>query len=393
MYIDRKVRAGAQLYDLLDLMCQEVEPTDTQFETAKQRYETVGTWLAGSLNPFLAGVQIYAHGSFGLGTAVKPLSRLEYDVDLICFAPSLVPEVPPADLKQFVGERLRENGRYREILQEKPRCWRLNYANEFHLDVTPAIKNPACRNGGELVHDKHADVWKPSNPKGYCAIFEARARLRPRLRLSKAIAEDSVRAGVEEFPEQAERKGPLRRTIQVCKRHRDLYFQSRDASRAPISIVITTLAARAYAFCATHFEYDTAFDLLIDVVSRMPYFIDETPQHGKCWVVYNESTAGENFAEKWNSDPSLAVAFFAWHRQLLSDLAAFRAAHGLDELADVLGRSFGSAPVSTAMGAMRKALSSARSAGTLSAVPAIGLVSDGSLARATPVPRNTFFGR
>ena len=33
-----------------------------------------------------------------------------------------------------------------------PRCWRLSYANEFHMDITPSIPNPNCRFGGELVH-------------------------------------------------------------------------------------------------------------------------------------------------------------------------------------------------------------------------------------------------
>ena len=99
MYIDRNMRAGAHLYELLDLICQEIEPTDTQYETAKQRYEAVGAWLAGSADPLLAGVEIYPHGSIGLGTTVKPIGRSEYDVDLICFAPSFVPELRPAYLK------------------------------------------------------------------------------------------------------------------------------------------------------------------------------------------------------------------------------------------------------------------------------------------------------
>jgi len=30
----------------------------------------------------------------------------------------------------------------------------LNYANEFHMDITPSIMNPECTNGGELVPDK-----------------------------------------------------------------------------------------------------------------------------------------------------------------------------------------------------------------------------------------------
>jgi hypothetical protein len=125
----------------------------------------------------------------------------------------------------------------------------------------------------------------------------------------------------------------------------------------------------------------------------MPGFIDATPQRGEYWVIHNESTAGENFAEKWNKNPRLSVAFLDWHQQLLADMDAFRTVRGLDKLGELLSKSFESRPVSRAMEAMTKSVSSARSSGGLSIAPAVGLVTGVSPARATPVPHNTFFGR
>ena len=52
-------------------------------------------------------------------------------------------------MKKTIGDRLRANGYYAPLLEEKPRCWRLSYANEFHLDITPSIPNLECANGGE----------------------------------------------------------------------------------------------------------------------------------------------------------------------------------------------------------------------------------------------------
>jgi hypothetical protein len=91
------------------------------------------------------------------------------------------------------------------MLEEKQRCWRLCYANEFHLDITPSIRNPGCGNGGELVPDRALAAWKPTNPKGYAARFEQHAALRPRLTLREA-AIAAKRADVEDFPEQEMRK-------------------------------------------------------------------------------------------------------------------------------------------------------------------------------------------
>ena len=37
------------------------------------------------------------------------------------------------------------------------------------------------------------------------------------------------------------------------------------------------------------------------------------------WYIWNETTHGENFAEKWNRRPERAEAFFAWHARFYSD--------------------------------------------------------------------------
>jgi hypothetical protein len=71
-------------------------------------------------------------------------------------------------------------------------------------------------------------------------------------------AYDSARADeqIESYPEEMRLKGILRRIVQIAKRHRDLYFIDDDQGLAPLSIIITTLASRAYEFCATRFVYD-----------------------------------------------------------------------------------------------------------------------------------------
>ena len=387
--------AGAQSYELLDRLCQAIEPTDTHHQTAKSRYAGVGAWLAASPNALLGGANIYAHGSFGIGTVVRPVEDCEYDVDLIAFIPGFPIRFPPSYLKKLVGARLRENRIYAGLMEEKQRCWRLNYAGEFHMDITPSIYNPDCLNGGELVPEKATDTWKASNPKGYQDLFAARANLRPRLRVTEAIAADSERAEVEAFPEQRTRKAVLQRTVQVCKRHRDVYFANRNPERTPISIVITTLASRAYESCVRLFEYDGAFDLLCDVVARMVDFIDLVPGRGRStgWAIWNETTQGENFAEKWNANPGLVEAFFEWHRQICDDLAVLKAGHGLDQIGTLLGVAFGGRAASAAMDAMTSKVLSARSSEKLSIAAAAGLVTGAAPARATPVRPNTFFGR
>ncbi len=386
----------AELFGVLERLCERLEPSSTQADRAKTNYEAVGQWLADAEDDWLASSRIYLQGSTALGTTVKPIGQNEHDVDLVCHIPGLGQWRSPASCKQLVGERLKANQRYGRILEEKPRCWRLNYAGEFHLDITPSIPNADCGNGGELVPDKTLRCWKATNPKGYRDAFKRRAELIPRMRLLKSFAEDRARtdSDIEPFPEQPRFKGLLCRIVQIAKRHRDIYFLSHDTSLAPISVIITTLAAWSYEHCVGTMVFDSELDVLCAVIRHMPDFIQPQEEGGRIhWAIWNETTQGENFAERWNAETAKAQAFFDWHAAAIRDLESFTAAEGLDRLSKNLTASFGQHPAGDVIQEMLDKVASARNARTLAFAPAIGLTTIMTpTARATPVRGNTFYG-
>lgn len=380
-----------EIYTILDEICRDLELTETQYEAARTSYEAVSAWLSDSDDPFLQYLDVYAHGSAGLGTTVKPLGREDFDVDLICLVYGFSAQRDPAELKRIIGKRLRENARYASMLEEKKRCWRLNYAREFHLDIAPTVLNPACQNGGILVPDKKLREWKPTNPKGYKALFEKRASLRPKLRMLKTFAAED-RANIEPFPAQSSAKGILRQTVQLLKRHRDIAFFDVEEEIAPISIIITTLAARSYEHCVLNYIFDTELDVLVDTIRMMPHFIEKPFVNGRrLYVVPNETTNGENFADRWNSEPQRVKAFYDWHESALADFESLRSLEGIDLLTRGLEKSLGEKVVRRVMNARTETVSAARASKSLFVAPAVGLTLSSS-AQATPVPRNTFFG-
>jgi hypothetical protein len=391
-YVDPKLQARqTQIVEVLEMVCESLELSPTQFTLAKQRYEGVGACLAGSEEPVLRSIVIYLQGSTALQTTVKPIGVNEHDVDLVAHVPDLDVQVSPAALKKAIGDCLRGNGNYASLLEEMSRCWRLNYANEFHMDITPSIPNPDCRFGGELVPDKTLKEWKASNPKGYKLLFERRAKLAPIIRLRKHIAADGARASVEPYPEPGGFKGILRRTVQIAKRHRDMVFVD-DPDVAPLSVIITTLASRSYEWCVTNREYDNELDLLFDVIRHMPDTIEMRRIDARDqWFIWNETTEAENFAEKWNRRPESAEAFFTWHARFCSDLVELEAARGLDRLGATLKSLFGSRPANAAIDTLTERVSTARRAGNLRVAPTIGL-SASALPASTPVRANTFYG-
>ena len=391
-YIDPKLQARrTQVVEVLEMVCESLELSNAQFAQAKQRYEGVGGCLAASENPVLRAMTVYLQGSTALRTTVRPIGVNEHDVDLVAHVPDLDVEISPAALKKAIGDCLRANGNYAPLLEEMPRCWRLSYANEFHLDITPSIPNPNCPSGGELVPDKDVRAWKASNPKGYKRLFEERAKLAPFIRLRKQVALDSARASIEPYPESGGFKGILRRTVQIAKRHRDVMFVD-DPDVAPLSVIITTLASRSYEWCVTQHEYDNELELLFDVIRHMPDTVETRNVGARLqWFIWNETTAGENFAEKWNRRPERAEAFYAWHERFCADLAELEAVSGLDRLGDALKSLFGSRPATAAIDTLTERVSAARHEKRLRVVPAVGL-SVAAIPASTAVRANTFYG-
>lgn len=393
-FIDQRAFRDAAVIGALEHVCRALEPSQTQIQEARSRYEAVGHWLTGSSDLGLQQLSIYLQGSTALGTVVRPLLDIEFDVDLVSNVGGRENRGPAA-IKKLIGDCLKENERYRSILVEKPRCWRLDYANEFHLDITPSIHNPACLNGGELVPDKKLECWKATNPKGYRALFERRASLTPTFRLMK---HDQARAGVdiEPYPNAPRFKSPLCRIVQIGKRHRDVYFGRARCDLAPISIIVTTLLMQSYEWCLRNYVFNSELEMLLLVVGHMRDFIEhEGAGAAVRWFVWNETTAGENFAEKWNADARLPSAFFEWHQRLVADLEELQSIEGLDGLGLTLRKSFGDTPAQRAVAAISDEVSSARVQQKLFAAPKVGLTTSAGLAAAagaTSVKANTFYG-
>lgn len=388
-------RKKQMVVGLLDKLCQQVEITDTQFQTAKTRYEAVGAWLSASSTKHLEQVQIYPQGSIALGTAIKPLAANEFDVDLVCHLPSVGHTSSAQAVKQLVGARLKEHATYKGMLEEKQRCWRINYANEFHLDITPSILNPRCHQDGELVPDKFLAEWKPTNPKGYINRFEQYATIRPRFLLLERNVVKATYDSVEPLPEPSMTKPFLKRIVQLLKRHRDQKFVgSNRPDLAPISVIITTLAGWAYAKCASQQTYSDEFDFITAVIKEMPTFIGIEMRSGKLfYMVENETTAGENFADKWNHDPRRADAFYEWHADALASVESLLQIEGVDQFAESLSQKFGGKKdaVRDTLSNFITPISQARSGGLLGVAPSIGLITAPSYGSIS-VPKNTFFG-
>lgn len=394
-----QVQKKEELVKLLDSIGEQLELSEAQHEQARGRYDAVGDWLARQ-GGLLSGAIISPQGSVALGTTTKPIHSNEFDVDLICFLPSMNLGHSAKQIKTAVQNGLLASQTYATMLIEKNRCWRLDYANQFHLDITPAITNPNCAKGGLLVPDRDNNQFKTTNPKGYANQFNQHyAKLAPNfstaLSHKEFSAKDEALGYVEAYPERQLSKPILSRIVQLLKRHRDVFYAEKPEQYlqfAPISIVITTLSAKSYEWCVKNEVYSNGYDLIVAVIKNMKRFIKIThDSNGNLvYFVENETTHGENFAERWNDEPRCASAFFEWHNFIVNRFESLPAINGVDAIGASLQETYKLTTTqrSVVLEPMIKSVNDSRSSGHLYAnASGVSMAGAGIL-----IPQNTFFG-
>jgi hypothetical protein len=383
--------------ELIEYACQSLEPSVSKRELAEKRYKSVGTWLAESDDLMFIGAEIYPQGSQRIGTTTKPIFREEFDLDFICYLPNAV-GIHPDICRQKVIARIKENGNFRDLVCELNRGCRLDYADEFHLDITPGIpdQNHANEYGAISVPDKKLKEWKASNPKGYAQDFDNKAELEPvYIGISDAMfARAALDAkNIEELPKHTRLKGILRRGVQIMKRHRDLLFYDNFEydGKAPISIIITTLAALAYADVVNHQRFNNELEVLLTVVESMPKYIKTKVVDGniEMWVT-NPKNIHENFAEKWNVDSKRMEAFRYWHSDFVDKLIDLASVASLPLIKEKLKALLGDKTSISAMDKHFEVLNEKREKSNLF-IMKTGAIT--SAVTATPVKANTFFGK
>jgi len=338
-----EIQTKREKFNLLVEIINKLDITQTQYNKAKERYEAVGKWLAEGKYCFndnrkkcFEDGTIYPQGSFRLETVIKPVGQKEFDVDLVFFIPNIKEkDFHPEKIKEIIGDRLRSHEKYKNMLEELKRGWRINYKDEFHLDITPAIPHNIK---GEWVPDSKLQNWKASNPREYAIWFNKIAEQLPNfLKITKDSITFAFEHSIEDFPENDNNKPVLKRFIQIMKRHRDLMFKNDD--NKPISIIITTLATHSYNECIKDHNYDNELELFYDVIKNMPKYIKI--DNSKEYKILNPTHKEENFAEKWNEDSTKKIAFDTWHKRLLQDIKLLKEIYGIDKIFSNLEEVFG----------------------------------------------------
>lgn len=345
------------LEELFLSLSRNLDITKTQHENLVKSYEAVGRCLDGDTTLSTYHPMITPQGSLRLGTIIQPINDDDdLDVDLVFRLIGKSPCWTQYDIKLLVGQRLKNNATYRDMLDEEGRrCWTLLYRQDsdnvkerYHMDILPCVadaghverlrmmeasafrSNEVDRISIRITDKERSDyrtetnknLWLKSNPDGYAIWFASRCK-------TTRDTRELIMESIMPIGKYVATKTNLQRIVQILKRHRDMMFNGDEDK--PISIIITTLAAKAYQ------GESSLYEGLSNVIDRMESHIETK---GGIYIIANPVNAEENFADKWIAHPKRKENFFKWLRQLKADRLAIISQKG-GELRESFARSFG----------------------------------------------------
>jgi hypothetical protein len=366
-----------ELDDLLHRICHNLQITGTQHGIAEDRYQAVGKHLSRDNGAFASvSPTIYPQGSFQIGTTVKPLREQEYDLDIVCELGLAWTQVDPEEVLKAFERDLMANKIYASIMERKNRCIRLNYANEFHMDILPACPNGTYHTDGNVkVPDRAAHEWKDSNPKGFAAWFNGR---------SEQIRTFAAKAEMQPLPpaESAERKLPLKRAVQLMKRHRDVVFKDKT-DYAPISIVLSTVAG---------LHYQGELSVASGLKRILEAVVASLPPSDQRLIVLNPTNPKEDLSERWNDKPEAYKVFVEWIKKFRQTWSLVESATNKVNLSNILGAMFGEEVTNESFREQAAFMEKARRDKLIGVSQGTGLITLDSPIR-IPIRENTFYGK
>jgi hypothetical protein len=358
---------------VLEELAQSIDISQSQYDEAVAKYTSIGEWLDrqdSALDQF--DPEIFPQGSFLIGTAIRPLdNREEFDIDLVCKLAASKNDFTQESLKAAVGAEIQSYVEAHGMINDPVdgrRCWTLVYAAgaRFHMDILPAIADEAAYRlmletagyssaaqnarvtaDAIAITDRNhpnyrriANEWPSSNPVGYAAWFKEQmsGQLLERKR-EFAAADPIVTANVQDVPDHKV-KTSLQRAIQLLKRHRDYYFRD-DPEHKPISIIVSTLAAKCYG------NESRIVDALSVILKNMDQYIEN--RNSVAWVP-NPVNPAENFADKWEDEPKKSKCFLDWLDAARAAFGTYIRAFPFQQMPDELEAAFGSALVTRVIG-------------------------------------------
>lgn len=118
-------------------------------------------------------IDVLPQGSYAHRTIINPVqANDEFDADLLLE----MTELEEWEAENYVQELytvFRGSSTYRDMVSRHDRCIRIDYANEFHIDLVPYME----RHGAHYITNRSENQFELTNPEGYNDWLDGQNRL------------------------------------------------------------------------------------------------------------------------------------------------------------------------------------------------------------------------
>lgn len=403
------------LTDPLDVLLADVairiQLTNTDYNTAVQRYETINRWIERDDSPLKDCVQVfYPQGSMAIGAAIASrLTTDEFDLDIVAQL-DLPEDSNPRHVLDLLYTAITgtPGSRYYGKTKRNTRCVTVLYHDQMHLDVTPMVRRPFTTDRESWIfHHRPEDLAdRPlrlvANPYGFAEwfndttpvdqdfvrAFEARER-------EYWAGDTQARADSDPVPAQEAvfQKSRAVIVLQLLKRWRNVLFDGRSGRRPP-SVIFSKLVADASNHTGTLSQ-----ELHLQAQQMLSVF-HAAQEEGRLVHIVNPVCRPDQLTDRWPGCLAVQAAFIDDLKSLARTIVTLVSGISLDRMKDVMVGLFGEQPTSNAIADFNRRLGNAVASGNSHhhapsgriAVPSAGGAAMGSSHMARSTPRHTFYG-
>ena len=159
-----------ELAQHFEFFLRNISLDEPKLNRIKSEHDKLRRALGADHNVRPALYETFLQGSYVHGTAIRPLGkRADYDVDVCCsldLRAIPIGSEEPKKLVRWLARRLKKVDAYQGKVSTRPRCVRIDFPGEFHLDVVPLVGDSRQVNIVLYIPNRTLNGWDPTNPKG-----------------------------------------------------------------------------------------------------------------------------------------------------------------------------------------------------------------------------------
>lgn len=147
-----------------------------RLDTLQERVDAINSFLQSSEGFGDIFIELIPAGSWAHGTIIKPVGEFdEFDADVLLHVQERSGWLPKDYIEELYSI-FRASNVYKSLAQRKTRCVRIDYANDFHIDVVPYLEQGGVHYITNHLEPEGIGKFEASNPEAFNVWIDDRQR-------------------------------------------------------------------------------------------------------------------------------------------------------------------------------------------------------------------------